>query len=268
MGIMLPEYLVFGPWIGMGIMALYLASYIGKIRGNLLATMALKAEKGDFRLAFVHYPSGGVEPVVPELEDEMGKQSPTWNVGGTKRFKDFTGEKWETFGNLKIINYTTRSPTPVSPDHAIATDQFDEMLASAGFSTKGIKKDIFYLIAEASKGEDHLKVAWKALGVTSKETRARILEVLKHIETHPEMKYTMFKSGAFTYQTVVNLIDQISGDTVSEISDLISHTEDRVRRQGQTMGSDIFKWLQWAAPLIIVTAIAAATFLIAIGKGA
>jgi hypothetical protein len=264
----IPEYIVYGLGIGVLVFGLLFVSYFSRVRNNPLARAALAAEK-EGRMALIHYPSGSVVPAIPELEPQLGKQSPTWNIDGTKRFKDNSGEKWETVGNIKLIHYTARGPTPIATNYAIAADQFEEMLNNAGFNITGIKKEVFDLIAEGSKGEEYLKTAWNnmsATGSMNSETKSRIKAILKYLAQNPELKLTMFKSGAFTYQTVVHIIDQIIADTVSEISDLISHTEDRVRRQGQQEGKDMLKFLQWAGPLILLAAIGAATFLIAIGK--
>jgi len=262
----LPEYMVFGMGIACFVFAILYFSTISRIRSNPLAKTALDAEK-EGRIGLIHYPSGNVEAVIPELEPDMGKQSPTWNLGGTKRFKDFSGDKWEQCGRLKIIHYTTRQPAPISTTQAVAVDQFEEHLAGAGFNITGIRKEVFELIAEASKGQEALRNAWKNMGVTghlNKETRTRIKGVLKYLANNPDFKLTMFKSGAFTYQTVVHLIDQVVGDSVSELSDVISHTEDRVRRQGQSQVSDFMKYLPWIITIVMVCAIAATMIIVVV----
>ncbi len=265
----LPEYIVFGMGIACFVFAILYMMTIGRIRNNPLAKTALDAEKGG-RMGIIHYPSGNMEAVIPELQPELGKQSPTWNLGGTKRFKDFSGDKWERCGSIQIIHYTTRQPSPISTNQAIAVDQFEDHLASVGFNISGIRREVFELIAEASKGAKALQQAWRNMGATgnlNEETRTRIKAILKYLSNNPEIKLTMFKSGAFTYQTVVHLIDQVVADTVSELSDVISHTEDRMRRQGQMTASDFMKYLPWIITIIMVCGIVATMVIVVVQSG-
>ncbi len=267
--IVLPEYIFYGLIIVAAVLFLLYLSLRSRIKNNLLASMALKGEESG-RLGFIHYPSGNVDVEIPELEPEMGNQSPTWNLGGTKRFKDYSGDKWENCGNLKIIHYTTRQPAPISTNMAIATDQFEELLAGAGLNISGIRKEVYELISEASKGKEALRQAWRNMGSSgnmNEETRLRIKNVLKYLNNNPELKLTMFRSGAFTFQTVVHLIDQVIGDTVSELSDVISHTEDRVRRQGAIAGSDFMKYLPWVITIVMVCGIVAVMIIVVVQSG-
>lgn len=236
----------------------------GQIKSNVLAKTALKAAK-DGRIALTHYPSGQIEPDVPKLEDVGGKQAPIWLIGGTRRFKDMTGEKWQSIGNLKVINYFGRHPTPGSMYQAVSIDQMNDLLAEHGFSTKGIKKEVFFMIGEAAKGPQAEASAWLKLGVTNTETVQKIEEILNFLDENPDIRYQMFKEGMFTYQTAVSVVSQITAETIAEISDLISFIEDRLRRKMADRFNELMKYVIVALPLIIVSAIAAVVLLIGLG---
>ena len=225
----------------------------------------LEAERTHRRLALTHFPSGQVEFSVPQPEPEGGNISPVWRVGGTARFKDITGEKWESAGNLKILHYTARNPVPISTNQAKSLDQLNDYLADHGFSTLGIKKEVFYMITEAAKGPRAEAEAWKRLGVQNRQTIRQIKGVLDFIKQNPEVRYQMFKEGAFVYQTAVSVVDQITSDTIVETSSLISFVEDRMRRKLADRMGDILKWVVILLPIMVVAAIACVIVLVGTG---
>lgn len=264
MAISLPDPVLYAIGIAILVESMWIVAREGQIRGNRLAKVALKAAK-EGRIALTHYPSGQMEPSVPVLEEVGGKTAPIWNIDGTKRFKDMTGEKWGTCGNLKVLNYFGRHPTPGSTQQAVAIDQLNDILAEHGFSTKGIKKEVFFMISEAAKGPAAEAAAWLKLGVTNTETVQKIEEILNFLDENPEIRYQMFKEGAFTYQTAVSVVSQITAETIAEISDLISFIEDRLRRKMADRFNELMKYVIIALPLIIVSAIAAVVLLIGLG---
>ncbi len=264
MAITLPDPVLYAIGIAILVETMWILAREGQIRGNLMAKTAIKAAKHG-RMALTHYPSGQMEPSVPVLEEVGGKSAPIWNIDGTKRFKDMTGEKWDTCGNLKVLHYFGRHPTPGSTHQAIAVDNLNDTLADYGFSTKGIKKEVFYMIAEAAKGPIAEAAAWTKIGVTNSETFAQITNILCFLDENPEIRYQMFKEGAFTYQTAVSVVSQITAETIAEISDLISFIEDRMRRRMADRFNELMKYVIIALPLIIVSAIAAVVLLIGLG---
>ncbi len=225
----------------------------------------LEAERSHKRLAFIHFPSGQVELTVPRPEPEGGNISPVWRVSETARFKDITGEKWESLGSLKILHYTARNPVPIATLQAKSLDQFNDFLADHGFSTRGIKKEVFYMIQEAAKGPKAEAEAWRRLGVHSQQTIRQIKAVLDFVKTNPEVRYQMFKEGAFVYQTAVSVVDQITSDTIVETSALISFVEDRMRRKLADRMGDIMKWVAILIPIMICAAIACVIVLVGTG---
>ena len=264
MAITLPDPVVYGLGIAILILGMIVITREGQIRGNYLAKTALKAAKGGV-LAVVHYPSGRIDVEIPILENVGGKSAPFWTIGGTKRLKDNTGEKWESAGNLKLIHYFGRHPAPGSTNQAIAIDQLDDILADHGFSTKGIKKEVFFMITEAAKGPQAEAAAWLKLNVSDQNTIAQIQHILNFLDQNPDVRYQMFHEGVFTYQTAVSVIGQITAETVAEISDLISFIEDRIRRRQQDRFNDLMKYVLIALPVIIVSAIAAVVLLVGLG---
>ena len=227
-----------------------------------------KAMKGDRRLAFVHYPSNQVVVSIPERVEGNNSASPYWLVEGSVRFKDVTGEKWESLGNLKIIHYTARCPTPVATNQAVGLDQLNGLLAWRGFSTKGYLKDVFYMITESAKGEDAEAMAWDKLRIKDKHVLGKIKEIVEFVKRDPEVKYSLFKSGVFTYQTAVSVIDQIVQTDVSNLANMISFVEDRTRRKLQDKSGDFAKWALILTPVILATCIGGAiAYTIMIGGG-
>lgn len=260
--ITLPEWIVIS---GAGVALVGVMGFIFlllMVRSNPIIKVILQAQRKGKRLAMVHYPSGQVKLDVPQYVEGDGNAAPYWHVDGTVRFKDVSGEKWESLEDIKVLHYTARSPVPVGTNQFIAIDQLNDMLAWAGFTTKGILKDVFYMIGESAKGPQAEAEAWRKLNVRDQVTRIKIQEILDYIKQNPELRYVMFRSGAFTYQTAVSVIDQISGITVANTSDTISFVEDRTRRSLADRTGDLAKYALLAAPVIFAIAIGAVIVLV------
>jgi hypothetical protein len=183
----------------------------------------------------IHYADGQNKLVIPEYikpKDTDGQTSPYWLIDGQYRFKDATGEKWETLGPLLILHYTARGVSAFSTDQAVAIDQFVDLMTKYTFSPKGFMKELFYILQESEKGTVAEKKAVKVIKArTSAVTQVKIKEMLDFIKTHPEIRYMMLKSGAFTYETAVKVIDQSTTCGVTYLSHTISFVEDRTRRK-------------------------------------
>jgi hypothetical protein len=238
------------------------------IWSNPLVKMLLKAKKMGHRLAMVHYPSGQVKLSIPKLLDDGGNSSPYWEVEGVPRFKDSTGEKWESFEDIKILHYLARSPVPISTNQAAGLDQLNDMLSWSGFATKGYLKEVYWMIAQAAKGPEAEAEAWKLLNVTDEDTLQKIKKIVDYIIDNPEIRYTMFRTGAYTYQTAVSVLDQLIGTTVANTSDMISFVEDRTRRKLADRTSELMKWVMIMVPIIFAIGIAGAAILIVLQQGA
>lgn len=258
-------------WAQVGIIAVAIIGVLSTVslyysqKRHPLCGPILEAERTHHRLCFIHFPSGQVELTVPQPEPEGGNVSPVWRVSQTARFKDITGEKWESIGNLKVLHYTARNPVPIATLQAKSLDQMNDFLADHGFSTRGIKKEVFYMIAEAAKGPKAEAEAWRRLGVQSRQTIRQIKSVLDFIKQNPEVRYQMFKEGAFMYQTAVSVVDQITSDTIVETSALISFVEDRMRRKLADRMGDMMKWIVILLPIMVVAAIACVIVLVGTG---
>lgn len=263
-GIVLQSWMIIVAIILIAVLGIGNVIQFARVYQNPIAKVAIKAQSGKRRIAVVHYASNQCEFVIPEEEKDMNESCPVWNVKG-KRFKDRTGEKWESCYDLKILNYTGRHPTPLGTKQAQALDGMDDLLAKNGFSTKGIKKEVFYMIIESAKGEKAEMEAWGNLRVRDKESVMRIKEILDFIKTHPDIRYEMFKTGAFTYQTAVTVVDQITSDTIVEISNLISFVEDRLRRKLADRFNDLAKYAVIIIPIMLVAAIAGVIFMVGSG---
>ena len=245
-------------------------NYMMAMRNSQLMRAINEAMKGEKRLVFIHFASNQAKVVVPqyiEPADTDGQISPYWLIDGTYRFKDATGEKWESLGSLKILHYTARTTQSMSVDQAIAIDQFNDILASHGYSTKGFLKEVFYMLAESAKGEDAERAAWEKLASsnTSEHALNKIQEILTFVKRHPEIKYVMLKTGAFTYKTAVSVVDQLIGQGVTYLSHTISFVEDRTRRRLQDRFENMMKYAMLAIMIMIPAAIAGVIFLVGTG---
>lgn len=253
---------------GLGILIIILGfttfALASAIYSNQMIRTFMQAKRSGGRLVMVHYPSGQGEFIIPKKEETEGASAPYWNVGGTVRFKDITGEKWEEVEGVKVLHYTHRSPTPIGTEQAIAIDQLNEMFAHAGMSTRGYIGDAFYMIAQAAKGKAVESEAWKRISALDRETQNKIKEILDYIKTHPEVRYMLSKSGAFTYQTSVSVIDHVNSYNVSSTSDTISFVRDQERRRRNDSLSNITKWAPYVA-LIFVTAVGGVIFMVGTG---
>jgi hypothetical protein len=244
--------------------------FIMAMRNTPLMKAINEALNGEKHLVFVHYASGQAKVVVPRYVEPIetdGKVSPYWIIDGTYRFKDATGEKWESIGSLKVLHYSARTTQAMSVDQAIAIDQFNDILASHGYSTKGFLKEVFYMLGESAKGEESERAAWQRLanGNTSEHTLNKINEVLQFVKKHPEVKYVMLKTGAFTYKTSVSVVDQLIGQGVTNLSHTISFVEDRTRRRLQDRFENMMKYAMLAIMIMIPAAIAGVIFLVGTG---
>lgn len=265
--ITLPEWMFFGI-AGIALIAGAAAFVLAMtLWGNPLIKMILKAKKAGNRLAMIHYPSGQVRLEIPKLVEDGGEGSPYWEVGGAVRFKDTTGEKWESFEDIKLLHYSARSPVPIGTRQFVAIDQLNDLLAWNGFSTKGYLKEVFWMIGQAAKGPQTEREAWAGLTVRDDTTRNKIAEILDFIKENPEVKYVMFKSGAFTYQTAVSVIDQLIGTNVSVVSDTISFVEDRTRRKLSDRASELMKYAMVAVPIILALCIGAGVLFTILNSG-
>lgn len=265
--ITLPEWMFFGI-AGIALIAGAAAFVLAMtLWGNPLIKMILKAKKAGNRLAMIHYPSGQVRLEIPKLIEDGGEGSPYWEVGGAVRFKDTTGEKWESFEDIKLLHYSARSPVPIGTRQFVAIDQLNDLLAWNGFSTKGYLKEVFWMIGQAAKGPQTEREAWAGLTVQDETTRNKIAEILQFIKENPEVKYIMFKSGAFTYQTAVSVIDQLIGTNVSVVSDTISFVEDRTRRKLSDRASELMKYAMVAVPIILALCIGAGVLFTILNSG-
>lgn len=265
--ITLPEWMFFGV-AGIALIAGAAAFVLAMtLWGNPLIKMILKAKKAGNRLAMIHYPSGQVRLEIPKLIEDGGEGSPYWEVGGAVRFKDTTGEKWESFEDIKLLHYTARSPVPIGTRQFVAIDQLNDLLAWNGFSTKGYLKEVFWMIGQAAKGPQAERDAWAGLTVQDVTTRNKIAEILQFIKENPEVKYVMFKSGAFTYQTAVSVIDQLIGTNVSVVSDTISFVEDRTRRKLSDRANELMKYAMVVVPIILALCIGAGVLFTILNSG-
>jgi hypothetical protein len=251
------------------ISTIMLISTVMGMRKNTIIHAISEANKKDKRLVMMHFANGQNKFVVPvyiKPEETDGQTSPYWLIDGTYRFKDATGEKWETLGNLKILHYTARTTSAVSTDQAAAMDQFNDMLSRYGFSSRGFLKEFFFMIQESAKGTQAEQAAWQKIRArTSVHTQNKIKEMLDFIKTHPEIQYVMLKSGAFTYKTAVSVIDQLVSNGVTYLSHTISFVEDRTRRKLNDKFDNLMKWVIIIVPIIFAVAIGAVIFLIGTG---
>lgn len=258
-------YAIAGVIVLLGMVSIAL---ISMVYSNPMIRTFLKASKSGNRLTMVHYPSGQAEFIIPKKEPSEGASSPFWNVGGTVRFKDVSGEKWETVEGLKILHYTHRTPTPIGTEQAIAMDQLNEMLAQDGLSTRGFIGDVYYMIAESAKGQAAEAAAWLKLSQQStfnRETRLKIQEILDYIRSNPEIRYMLSKTAVFSYQTAVSVVDHITGYNVSSTSDTISFVRDQERRRRDDESSNQMRQATIAVMVIFATAIGALIFLLGTG---
>lgn len=239
------------------------------LRSNPLFKAINEAAKGDRRLVWIHFASGQGKLVVPKLiepKDTDGETSPYWVIDGTYRFKDATGEKWESMGNFKVLHYTARTTSAVSTDQAVAIDQLNDLLANYGHLTRGFLKEVFYMINESAKGQQAEDRAFKALAEQSNEyTLSKVKEILDFIKSHPEVKYVLLKSGAFTYKTSVSVLDQLIANGVTNLSHTISFVEDRTRRKLNSQFDNMLKWAIIIAPIIFAVAVGGVMFLVGTG---
>ena len=200
-----------------------------------LISVINESNNKDKRIVMIHYADGQNKLVVPEYikpEDTDGQTSPYWLIDGTYRFKDATGEKWESLGPLQILHYTARGVSALSTDQAVAIDQFIDLMTKYTFSPKGFIKELLYILQESGKGTVAEKKALKVIKArTSTRTQVKIEEMLGFIKEHPEIRYMLMKSGAFTYETAVQVIDQLIVCGVTYLSHTISFVEDRTRRR-------------------------------------
>lgn len=228
-----------------------------------------EAGKKDKRIVMMHFANGQNKLVVPiyvKPEETDGQVSPYWLIDGTYRFKDATGEKWETLGNLKLLHYTARTTSAISTDQAAAIDQFNDLLSRYTFSSRGFLKEFFFMIQESAKGTVAEQAAWQMIRQrTAVHTQNKIKEMLDFIKEHPEIRYIMLKSGAFTYKTAVSVVDQLVSNGVTYLSHTISFVEDRTRRKLNDKFDSLMKWVIIIVPIIFAVAIGAVIFLIGTG---
>jgi len=243
-----------------------LATTLMSIRSSQLMKAINEAMKGEKRLVYIHYASGQCKIVVPkyiEPTETDGQTSPYWLIDGTYRFKDATGEKWESLGSLKVLHYTARTTQSMSTDQAVAIDQFNDMLANHGYSTKGFLREVFYMLSESAKGSESERKAWLKLQAHSSEhSLNKINEILAFVKQHPEIKYVMLKTGAFTYKTAVSVVDQLIGQGVTYLSHTISFVEDRTRRSLSDRFDNMMKYAMLAIMIMIPAAIAGVIILV------
>lgn len=243
-----------------------LATTLMSIRSSQLMKAINEAMKGEKRLVYIHYASGQCKIVVPkyiEPTETDGQTSPYWLIDGTYRFKDATGEKWESLGSLKVLHYTARTTQSMSTDQAVAIDQFNDMLANHGYSTKGFLREVFYMLSESAKGSESERKAWLKLQAHSSEhSLNKINEILTFVKQHPEIKYVMLKTGAFTYKTAVSVVDQLIGQGVTYLSHTISFVEDRTRRSLSDRFDNMMKYAMLAIMIMIPAAIAGVIILV------
>lgn len=247
------------------ILGLVCVALISSIYSNPMIRTFLKAARSGGRLTMVHYPSGQAEFIIPKKEPTEGASAPFWNVGGTVRFKDISGEKWETVEGIKILHYTHRSPTPIGTEQAVAIDQFNELIANAGLSARGFIGDAFYMISQAAKGLQAEQEAWARLSTLDRETQSKIREILDYIKTSPEVRYILSKSSVFTYQTTVSVVDHINSYNVSSASATISFIRDQERRRKDDESATMIKHATVAVMVIFAVSIGALIFLLGTG---
>jgi len=251
------------------IATMVMATSMMAMRSSQLMKAINKAMKGEKRLVYIHYASGQCKVVVPvyiEPVETDGQTSPYWLIDGTYRFKDATGEKWESLGSLKVLHYTARTTQSLSTDQAAAIDQFNDMLATHGYSTKGFLREVFYMLSESAKGEEAERNAWfKLQAQSSGHSLNKINEILIFVKKHPEIKYVMLKTGAFTYKTAVSVVDQLIGQGVTYLSHTISFVEDRTRRSLSDRFDNMMKYAMLAIMIMIPAAIAGVIFLVGSG---
>jgi hypothetical protein len=265
----LPSVAIYALALLAGISTIVLVMTLMGIRSNQMMKAINQAMKGEKRLVFIHYASNQGKVVVPKLiepTDTDGQTSPYWIIDGTYRYKDVTGEKWESIGSLKVLHYTARTTQSMSTDQAVAIDQFNDILATHGYSTKGFLREVFYMLAESAKGDDAENKAWlKLQSQSSEHSLNKIKEVLDFVKNHPEIKYVMLKTGAFTYKTAVSVVDQLIGQGVTYLSHTISFVEDRTRRKLQDRFDNMMKYALLAIMIMIPAAIAGVIFLVGTG---
>jgi len=122
------------------------------------------------------------------------------------------------------------------------------------------------MLAESAKGEDAERKAWlKLQSQSSGHSLNKINEILVFVKKHPEIKYVMLKTGAFTYKTAVSVVDQLIGQGVTYLSHTISFVEDRTRRSLSDRFDNMMKYAMLAIMIMIPAAIAGVIFLVGSG---
>lgn len=267
--ISMPGYMFYGI-AGLALIStMILITLLLGLRSNQMYKAINEARRGEKRIVYMHFASGQGKFVVPKLiepKEPDGETSPYWLIDNTYRFKDVTGEKWESVGDLKVLNYTARTTSAIGVDQAVAIDQFNDMLATHGYSTKGFLKEVFFMLSESAKGDEAEAQAWEKIKqVANVHTLNKINEILTFVKKHPEIKYIMLRSGAFTYKTAVSVVDQLIANGVTYLSHTISFVEDRTRRKLQDRFDNLWKYAMMAVAVCIPAAIAGVIFLIGTG---
>ncbi len=219
-----------------------------------------KARREKKPIALVHYPEGIVRAYIPKEEKRLNPSTTNyWYVADVGiKFKGSTAtvEKWE--GNIPVFHYYMNIPESIATREAVALSQFKQYLKEKGkIDINGIEDIAIFIISRYENyigkyglSEDEaMRQTLKESGLDNEEMVQKMIDLIKFIEKHrSEIERMKLNDGLFTYQIVVNAIDNVSAYTSANIAHTKAVLESAIR---ESLGSEVKDYIKYGMMIFL-----------------
>lgn len=180
-----------------------------------------------------HYPKGGVEIAMPELEKDLKAgvpqtffSVPKWGI----KLPDIAGDNTELLmGKLRIIHYFKNNVSPTNIIDVVAIDRLKEWLNGKGVNVQNKEDIITFFLNDYVKTKDIIGTI-EGSSVDDEETKRFIINTIKVIEANrKELEALRMRDGIFVWQSAMMALDRAIAFTSAAFANAKSAIEAQVR---------------------------------------
>lgn len=183
-------------------------------------------------VVFIHTAINSLRVAAPKREGKKHDGN-MFDLGSTEGIKFVPEPRQVThYNDVRVINYYTKAPIPITPKQAAACNTMVQMLQSRGIETTDSLLDTLILVDDDAL--DGISEEW--LNLEQKNDRHVSIDEIKALRE--EMRTTIIKDGEFTFQTVQQLVMLAQTQTARSLSEYTAIAEERAAHDAALGKSD------------------------------
>jgi ribosomal protein L19E len=222
MGVMLPDTLFY---ILVGVAGVASVGFLGL--GFIVLQVApavlpfAKAKLFKRPVVFIHTAINSLRVAAPKREGKKHDGN-MLDLGSTEGVKFVPEPRQVThYNDVRVINYYTKAPIPITPRQAAACNTLTQMLQARGIEASDSLLDTLILVDDEAL--ENISEEW--LNLEQKDERHVSIDEIKALRE--ELRTTIIKDGEFTFQTVQQLVMLAQTQTARSLSEYTAIAEER-----------------------------------------